>query len=172
MLDDALTQQRRLVDLLDGLQALARGDAGPLEHEPVDLSGLVDEVVTAAATRHPGVVVAVDLPEAPVVLDGWEPGLRMVVENLVTNAIRHGGAQVRVTLDATGPVLAVDDDGPGVPDEERERIFMPFARIDGAETPGSGLGLALVAQQAGHHGAHVAVSTAPTLGGARFTLRF
>jgi two-component system sensor histidine kinase PrrB len=172
LLDDALLQQRRLVDLIDGLQALARGDAGPLEHGPVDLTELVDEVVTAAAARHPEVVVAAALPEAPVTVVGWEPGLRLVVENLVTNAIRHGGTQVRVTLDAAGPMLSVDDDGPGVPDDERERIFAPFARIDGAETPGSGLGLALVAQQAGHHGARVEVSTAPILGGARFTVRF
>jgi signal transduction histidine kinase len=77
-----------------------------------------------------------------------------------------------VTLDAAGPLLAVDDDGAGVPDAERDRIFTPFARIDGAGTPGSGLGLALVAQQAGHHGATVEVSTAPTLGGARFIIHF
>jgi two-component system sensor histidine kinase PrrB len=172
LLDDALTQQRRLVDLIDGLQALARGDAGPLEHGPVDLTELVDEVVTAAAARHPEVVLAAQLPEAPVVLHGWEPGLRLVVENLVANAIRHGGTRVRVALEADGPVLAVDDDGPGVPEAERDRIFEPFARIDGAETPGSGLGLALVAQQAGQHGAHVEVARAPVLGGARFTVRF
>jgi signal transduction histidine kinase len=172
MLDDALTEQRRLVDLLDGLQALARGDAGPIEHAPVDLTELVDEVVTAAGARHPGVAVAAQLPEAAVVVEGWEPGLRLVVENLVTNAIRHGGRQVRVTLVADGPALTVDDDGPGVPGDERERIFAPFARIDGAGAPGSGLGLALVAQQAGHHGAEVAVHQAPELGGARFSVRF
>jgi signal transduction histidine kinase len=172
MLDDALVQQRRLVDLLDGLQALARGDAGPIEHGPVDLTELVDEVVTAAGARHPGVAVGARLPEAPVVVEGWEPGLRLVVENLVTNAIRHGGRTVRVTLDAAGPALTVDDDGPGVPEDERERIFAPFARIDGARAPGSGLGLALVAQQAGHHGAAVDVDRAPDLGGARFSVRF
>jgi two-component system, OmpR family, sensor histidine kinase PrrB len=172
LLDDALAQQRRLVDLLDGLQALARGDAGPIEHGPVDLTELVDEVVTAAGARHPGVTVAAQLPEAPVVVDGWEPGLRLVVENLVTNAIRHGGREVRVALAADGPALTVDDDGPGVPDAERERIFAPFARVDGTDTPGSGLGLALVAQQAGHHGARVDVARAPDLGGARFTVRF
>jgi two-component system sensor histidine kinase PrrB len=172
LLDDALSQQHRLVDLIDGLQALARGDAGPLEHGPVDLTELVDEVVTAAAARHPGVALAAELPEAPVVIEGWEPGLRLVVENLVTNAIRHGGTHVQVTLDAAGPLLAVDDDGPGVPEAERDHIFLPFARIDGAQTPGSGLGLTLVAQQAGHHGAIVRVSTAPTLGGARFTIHF
>jgi signal transduction histidine kinase len=70
-----------------------------------------------------------------------------------------------------GPVLHVDDDGPGVPDDERERIFEPFVRVDGVEAPGSGLGLALVAQQARHHGADVEVGESP-LGGARFTVRF
>ena len=171
MLGDALDQQRRLVDLLDGLQALARGDAGPLEHAPVDLAELVDEVVTAAVARHPEVTLTAELPEAPVVVDGWEPGLRMVVENLVTNAIRHGGRTVRVTL-ADG-ALTVDDDGPGIAEADRERIFAPFARVEGSEAPGSGLGLALVAQQAGHHGASVAVARAPEpLGGARFVVRF
>jgi signal transduction histidine kinase len=174
LLDDALAEQRRLVDLLDGLQALARGDAG-VAHAPVDLTELVDEVVTAAATRAPGVALTAALPDAPVVVDGWEPGLRIVVENLVTNAVRHGARTVHVALTAQpAATLTVDDDGPGVPDADRERIFTPFARLDAtAGTPGSGLGLALVAQQAGHHGATVEVTRAPDpLGGARFTVRF
>jgi signal transduction histidine kinase len=171
MLGDALGQQRRLVDLLDGLQALARGDAGPLEHAPVDLAELVDEVVTAAGARHPEVALSAALPEAPVVVEGWEPGLRLVVENLVTNAVRHGGRTVRVTL--AERALTVDDDGPGIAEADRERIFAPFARVDGSAAPGSGLGLALVAQQAGHHGATVEVARAPEpLGGARFVVRF
>jgi two-component system sensor histidine kinase PrrB len=175
MIDDALGEQRRLVALLDGLQALARGDAGPLEHTEVDLADVVDAVVTAAAERHPGTGVTADLPDAPVPLQGWGPGLRLLVDNLVENAVRHGraGGRVRVTLrpGSGGPVLEVDDDGPGVPEGERDRIFEPFARVDGHERPGSGLGLALVAQQARHHGAAVQVGDAP-LGGARFTVRF
>jgi signal transduction histidine kinase len=75
-----------------------------------------------------------------------------------------------VSLD-DGPVLHVDDDGGGVPEEQRARIFEPFARIDGTDRPGSGLGLALVDQQARHHGVRVAVGDSP-LGGARFTVRF
>jgi two-component system sensor histidine kinase PrrB len=180
MVQDALDQQRRMVDLLDGLQALARGDAGPLDHTAVDLADLVDGVVTAAAARHPELALTAELPEAPVIVEGWEPGLRLLIENLVSNAARHGrrdgGGRVLVTLLAAGadgpdPVLHVDDDGPGVPIAERARIFAPFARIDGTDRPGSGLGLALVAQQAGHHGAGVTVADAP-LGGARFTVRF
>ena len=177
MIADALSEQRRLVDLLDGLQALARGDAGPLEHTQVDLAELVDELVTAAAARNPEVRVRADLPDDPVAVEGWEPGLRLLIGNLVTNAVRHGrpGGEVHVTLrpahDGTGPVLHVDDDGTGVPEAERERIFAPFARVDGTDRPGSGLGLALVAQQARHHDADVDVGDA-ALGGARFTVTF
>ena len=68
-------------------------------------------------------------------------------------------------------MLRVDDDGPGIAPEDRDRIFEPFARVDGTGRPGSGLGLALVAQQARHHGATVEVGESP-LGGARFEVRF
>jgi signal transduction histidine kinase len=99
------------------------------------------------------------------------------VENLVENAVRHGRAEgtVRVSLtgaqDGAGPLLVVEDDGPGVPAAERTRIFEPFARLGAAGRPGSGLGLALVAQQARHHGAAVAVGDS-RLGGARFSVAF
>ncbi|MDP9344859.1 MAG: HAMP domain-containing histidine kinase, partial [Actinomycetota bacterium] len=99
MIADALSEQRRLVDLLDGLQALARGDAGPLEHTQVDLADLVDELVTGAAARNPDLLVRAELPDDPTLVEGWEPGLRLLIGNLVTNAVRHGraGGEVRVT---------------------------------------------------------------------------
>jgi signal transduction histidine kinase len=175
MVEDALDEQRRIVDLLDGLQAMARGDAAPLKHTSVDLAEVVDAVVTATAARHPGLTLHAELPDAPVVVDGWEPGLRLMVDNLVVNAARHGrpDGRVTVTLDgpAGAPVLHVDDDGPGVPPAERDAIFAPFTRVNGTDRPGSGLGLALVAQQARHHAATVTVDDSP-LGGARFTVRF
>jgi signal transduction histidine kinase len=68
-------------------------------------------------------------------------------------------------------VLHVDDDGPGVPEAQRRRIFSPFARIDGADRHGSGLGLALVEQQVRHHDATIDVGDSP-LGGARFSVDF
>ncbi len=173
MLGDALDEQARLVALLDGLQALARGETGPLERAPVDLAELADAVVADVAARHPGVRIDAALPDAPAVVDGWEPGLRMLVDNLVRNAAAHGGGTVAVTVEAgaDGVVLRVDDDGPGLPAADHERIFEAFVRLDGARGAGSGLGLALVAQQAGHHGARVEVGAAP-IGGARFTVRF
>ena len=159
--------------MLDGLQALARGDAGPLEQADVDLGDVIDSVVAATRERHPAVDVAAHVPDAPVVVTGWEPGLRLLVENLVENAARHGrtDGHVLVTLEPGGPILHVDDDGPGIPEDERDRIFAPFVRAADSDHPGSGLGLALVAQQARQHGATVEVGDAP-LGGARLTVRF
>jgi signal transduction histidine kinase len=109
------------------------------------------------------------------VVEGWEPGLRLLVENLLENAARHGrpGGRVRATLDDEGGalVLHVEDDGPGIAAADRRRVFEPFVRVHGEERPGSGLGLALVAQQARHHGAAVGLTESP-LGGARVTVRF
>jgi signal transduction histidine kinase len=168
---DALAEHRRLVDLLDGLQALARGDAAPaLEQSEVDLAELVAGTVAAAGVRHPDVRWSTDLPQDAVTLRGWEPGLRSLVDNLLVNAARHGGTSVAVTLQ-DGPTLHVDDDGKGVRDADRERIFEPFVRADATTAPGSGLGLALVSQQALAHGAKIEVGRSP-LGGARFSVRF
>ena len=96
----------------------------------------------------------------------------MLVDNLVKNAVRHGrrGGEVLVTL-TSDAVLHVDDDGPGVPEADRERIFEPFVHDDNDGAVGSGLGLALAAQQARHHRTAIVVGDAP-LGGARFSVRF
>ena len=171
MVADALAENRRLVDLLDGLQALARGDATAVEHGDVELADIVGVSLEAARARHPEVTWRSDLPDAPVILRGWEPGLRILVDNLVENAARHGGGTVAVTLAAEGPALIVDDDGAGVADDERERIFEPFVRANGTSAPGSGLGLALVSQQVRAHAARIEVGRSP-LGGARFAVRF
>jgi two-component system, OmpR family, sensor histidine kinase PrrB len=175
MLDDALEEQRRLVALLDGLQALARGEATSPEHEDVDLADVVTRTVADTRDRYPDTAFALDLPDAPVVVRGWEPGLRLLVANLVANAAHHGrpGGHVWVTLAGRpAPVLTVDDDGDGIPEGDRDRIFEPFQRLDVAtERPGTGLGLALVAQQAREHAATVRVDTSPA-GGARVVVAF
>jgi len=175
MLEDALEEQRRLVALLDGLQALARGEATSPEHEDVDLADLVTRAVADARIRYPATTFALDLPDAPVVLRGWEPGLRLLVANLVSNAAHHGrpGGNVWVTLAGRpAPVLSVDDDGDGIPEGDRDRIFEPFRRLEpAADRPGTGLGLALVAQQAREHAATVRVDASPA-GGACVVVAF
>ena len=173
MAEEALGQQRRLVALLDGLQALARGDAAP-RLEPLDLAEAVDAALAAARDRHPAVHWTADVPDGAITVEAWEPGLRALLDNLLENAARHGRPEgaVRVTLSGgDAPELLVEDDGPGVPEADRARIFEPFVRL-GDDGDGSGLGLALVVQQADHHGATIAVDSSPELGGARFAVRF
>jgi two-component system sensor histidine kinase PrrB len=170
---DALSEHRRLVDLLDGLQAMARGDASPGEVADVDLCEVVAASLDQASSRHRAVTWSSSLPEESVWVRGWEPGLRLLVDNLLENAARHGRADgtVCVVVEAEPAVLVVEDDGPGIAAADRERIFEPFARVDGTQAPGSGLGLALVSQQVRAHGASIEVGESPA-GGARFDVRF
>jgi two-component system, OmpR family, sensor histidine kinase PrrB len=175
ILDEVAKEQRGLVALLDALQALARGDAGTaLPQESLDFAEIVDAAVEAARRRHPEASIDLEGPEDRQELNGWPDGLRLLVENLIENAVRHGGSRVQVVLSrdgAAGPLLlTVDDNGPGVPAHERMQIFERFTRGSAAKAPGSGLGLALVAQQAALHGGAVEVGES-SAGGARFTVR-
>ena len=100
--------------------------------------------------------------------------LRRAVLNLGTNAVRHARSRVRLSAASRGGRVwvHVDDDGPGVPPEARDRVFEPFFRMDASrtsDTGGAGLGLAIVQRIAQVHGGTVTVGEAP-LGGARFTL--
>ncbi|NMM92507.1 two-component sensor histidine kinase, partial [Rhodococcus sp. SRB_17] len=92
----------------------------------------------------------------------------------ITNALRHGYAErVRITLaenDAHGVDVTVDDDGIGIPEYERAGMFVRFARGSSAQIEGSGLGLALIAQQAALHGGTADLSESP-LGGIRLRFR-
>ena len=170
ILGELAAEQGQLVALLDSLQALARGDAGAaLPREEVDFAEAVDAGVDAARRRHPEARIELSGPSERQPLTGWPDGLRLLVDNLLENAVRHGGRNVRVTVagDDGGLRFTVDDDGPGVRAEERQRIFERFTRGAGSSAPGSGLGLALVRQQAVLHRGSVEVGDSP-MGGARF----
>jgi two-component system, OmpR family, sensor histidine kinase PrrB len=156
----------RLTALLDGLQALARGDANVSEHAPVDLGDVADAALADARRRHPGIDFAFGGTHE-LIIDGDENGLRAALDNLLENAARHGARTVRVSLEPTR--LIIDDDGPGIDAGEREHVFERFARGRGASVPGSGLGLAVVAQQAQLHGGHAYAEASP-LGGARVVI--
>jgi two-component system sensor histidine kinase PrrB len=174
ILEEVAKEQRDLVSLLDSLQALARGDAAAaIPREQLDLAEVVGAAVESARRRHPEAAIDLAVPDGGHELEGWPDGLRLLAENLIENAVRHGGGHVTVALEGErpgGPLrLSVDDDGPGVPAAERELIFERFARGTAAKAPGSGLGLALVAQQAALHGGSVAVAESRARG-ARFTV--
>jgi PAS domain S-box-containing protein len=152
---------RKLDRILTGLLDLDRLDRGIVElrRERVDLARLVAGVVSEAHEElldgHP---VSLELLPVQVVADAAK--VERIVENLLANAARHTDPDtpiwVRVTHGERGALLCVDDAGPGVPAEQRESIFRPFERGPGGDsyTPGSGVGLALVAQIASLHGGH------------------
>ena len=104
---------------------------------------------------------------------GWPGGLRLAVDNLVRNAVTHGGATRIVLRRArarpTEVTIVVDDNGRGLPAEEHQTVLGRFSRGSTAAPGGSGLGLALVAQQAALHGGIIGLSDGP-LGGLRATL--
>jgi two-component system, OmpR family, sensor histidine kinase PrrB len=156
LVGDMTAEQERIVHLLEGLQALARGDAAEsLPREDVEFGDLVDEALYAARRRHPAIdyELADDIDEAS--LHGWGGGLRLLVDNLLDNAALHGRAdgRVRVGLARENGSLhvRVEDDGPGIPAEERARLLEPFARGAATGAAGTGLGLAIVAQQVALH---------------------
>lgn len=144
---------RLLVDLLD-LDRLARGVL-----EAQRRSVLVVEVLThaleAVSVGEREVAVHVDPSDLRADLDPAQ--FERIVENLVVNATRHTPEgtriDVRVVRSVNGLLLTVEDDGPGIPTELRESIFEPFRRnVDGGATPGTGIGLSLVARFAELHG--------------------
>ena len=156
LLAEMTAEQERMVHLLAGLQALARGEAAEtLAREDVELSEVVDGALFGARRRHPDVRFELGEEDGDAVVHGWGDGLRLMLDNLLDNAALHGrpGGDVRVSLQREGgrAVLAVEDDGPGVADDERAALLEPFARGTGATGPGTGLGLAIVAQQVALH---------------------
>ncbi|MHC5264082.1 sensor histidine kinase [Streptomyces sp. UC4497] len=170
--DGAVEDTVRLQELAADLLLLARLDAGekPGGGE-VDLGALVrEELSQRVGDRVP---VAVDVAAVPQV-SGSRGQLARVLGNLVDNAQRHARAGVRVAVRAEDGrvLLRVADDGQGVPEDERERIFERFVRLDDARTRdggGAGLGLAIARDVAERHGGSLTVRSAPE-GGALFEL--
>jgi two-component system OmpR family sensor kinase/two-component system sensor histidine kinase QseC len=170
----------RATRLVGQLLTLARNEPGaPLPPlQSVDLGeavrqGLAD-LATLAAAR--GSTLQVEAPVG-VEVKGDIAGLSALARNLADNALRYSppGATVRVQVarDDPGPVLMVDDNGPGLAPEERARAFDRFWRREDSAgaTEGSGLGLAIVRSIAERHGATLSLEDSP-LGGLRVRLRF
>lgn len=166
-----LEEQERLSSLVDDLLLLARLDEGqPPGESVVDL----DDIVFGEAARPHDVGVDVSAVE-PARVRGDARQLTRMVRNLVDNALRHAasGVSISLSVDRDEVVLGVDDDGPGVPAADRDRVFERFVRLEHARTRdegGSGLGLALVEAVATAHRGTVGIADSAA-GGACFEVR-
>ncbi|HTX94133.1 MAG TPA: HAMP domain-containing sensor histidine kinase [Mycobacterium sp.] len=173
VLNDVIRTQLRIEATLTALERLAQGELSTSDdHVPVDITELLDRAAHDAMRIYPDLDVSL-VPSPTCIIVGLPAGLRLAVDNAIANAVKHGGA-TRVRLSAVssraGVEIAVDDNGGGVPEEERQVVFERFSRGSTASHSGSGLGLALVAQQAKLHGGTAALENSP-LGGARLVLR-
>jgi len=154
------------LDDLDGLvgELLTWGrlSADPgLEPSAVDIPELAVRLAAEARALRPELGVTVDVPRG-VTVQGDPALVARAWRNAVNNAVRHAASHVQIAV--REGALVVCDDGPGVPDADRERIFDPFVRLDAArtaDTGGVGLGLALVARIAARHGGSAEMVSGP-----------
>jgi two-component system, OmpR family, sensor kinase len=171
----ALRSSRRMRRLVADLLLLARADAGRVApHEPIDVSSVVTDAAAELEPVAGGHEISVSAPHGMHVL-GARDELHRLVLNLLENALRHTdpgtAVEAQVMRENGTIVLAVEDDGPGIPDELRDKVFERFFRGSSDRGGSSGLGLSIVrAVTESHHGA---VTLEPPLDGrgARFVVR-
>lgn len=169
---DLSRAQRRVEAIITALGQLASGQlAQAADREPIDVADLLERVARENSRPSSTVEVELQADDAGAIM-GWPGGLRLAVDNLVRNAIAHGEA-TRIVLAAYRRDdhldIIVDDNGRGLPAEEHQNVLGRFARGSTAASGGSGLGLALVVQQAALHDGGIELSDGP-LGGLRATL--
>jgi signal transduction histidine kinase len=177
LLDDVSDMQQ----LVDDLLFLARRDASSSSvatpRSKVDLDVVVDDEVRAARAESTIHIDSSAIDAVEVTVN--ERDLRRLVRNLLSNAVRHAESSVVVRLTTNDDLveLVVTDDGPGIPESDRDRVFERFVRLDESRSSGgggNGLGLAIVREIAVAYGGtvHVDDDDGADGGGARFTVRF
>ena len=159
-------QQRRMLadldsmgDMIDSTLAFVRDDARREPRMLVDLGALVEGVCENASDAGGAVVFS---PRRDIDVLGRPNAIARAVANLVDNAVKYGGAARAALVREPGRiVVVVDDDGPGIPTEERENVFAPFYRLERSrnrDTGGVGLGLAVARTVAREHGGDVTLA--------------
>jgi two-component system OmpR family sensor kinase len=177
----AFTELRGGIDraarLVEQMLNLARHEAAPVVAEPVALDALAREVVADLApladARGQDLGIA---DAAPAIVRGDPHALRMLLRNLTDNAIRYtpegGRIDVTVGRSSGAPFLQVTDSGPGIPPEDRERVFGRFFRRTGSGATGTGLGLAIVQAIVNKNNGIIELDDNPVGTGLRVTVRF
>ncbi len=164
--------------LIDEIMTYAKLEQGmpSIEFEDIDLFEVLDQVAVETDALKTGKEVEVLPMPVPVTVEAERRYLHRVVQNLVGNAVRYCEQKILISggLDAKGMAyICVEDDGPGIPEADRARIFEAFARLDDSRTRASGgygLGLSIVSRIAYWFGGEIQVDQSPTLGGARFMM--
>jgi len=169
ILRDIAAQLGEFTQLIGDLVHLSREDKVEAHPEPIDLRDVVNSSVTRAKRRGPGLLFDVELD--PLFLVGEPDSLERAITNLLDNAVKFSPPGGVVTVRLVGDRLRISDQGPGVAEADLPHVFDRFYRSDKARnTPGSGLGLSIVAQTIKAHGGWVKAGRSES-GGAEFTIR-
>jgi signal transduction histidine kinase len=176
--DQAIAETDEILDTFGALLRIAQIEAGTRRSAftAVDLSGVLQTIVEtyAAVAEDHHHQLASRIAEG-VTVQGDRQLLTQMVANLVENALRHTPIATRIEVElaepSSAPVCVIRDNGPGIPEPERQKVFRRFYRLDASRaTPGSGLGLSLVAAVAELH--RIAIEVGDNEPGLRVTLRF
>ena len=171
-LQRVLSPALRLSHLVDQLLALARAEpSGKVAQEFLSLPTLVHNVAEHWLPKAIAKNIDLGFELEPANIRGNRLLLAEVLANLIDNALRHtppgGTVNVSCRQEDDRAVFSVEDSGPGIPEEERDKVFARFYQSPGHAGEGCGLGLAIVKEFTHQHGGVVVIDTAPTLGGAR-----
>lgn len=175
-IDEDIEQLDRLIDEILTYSKLEEGTP-VLDFTMIDVNQLLEQIVRETNALGKGIKVEYHPPEMVAdkrEAEGEERYVHRVIQNYVGNALRYADSRVRISYNVIGDIFRVDveDDGPGISEEDRKRVFQPFTRLDDSRTRASGgygLGLSIVARIAYWHGGKVKVGASEALGGAKFS---
>ena len=164
----------RLASIVTTSLQLARLSGQSLTFSVLDLTTLARAIVAdhvPSAMKH-GMEIEFNAPEERVMISGSEPAIRVALDNLIINAMRHAQGTEILTVDVLPScTLRVSDNGPGIPAMERQKMLRPFVRGNGSTCEGTGMGLAIVSQIMAAHGGFVHLEEAAE-GGLMASLAF
>lgn len=181
LLNNVSESMERLSHTISQLLSLARNqqDAIPnIALSPLNLNSLAQEVTTnmVPAAIKKGIDLGFDTDEQQAMIMGDAPRLKELLYNLIDNALLYtpsgGKVTVNIIREAGEIVLSVEDNGPGIPKDEREKVFERFHRVIGTGKEGSGLGLAIVKEIAQIHQASIEIVDAPHQKGLNIQVSF
>lgn len=165
--------------LIDEILTYAKLEQGTplLRFEPIYLYELVRQVTEETRGLGLSIQVLAQEPDHDIKAEAADIYLHRVLQNLAGNAARYANSQIRISAGVEKGLafICVEDDGPGIPEKDREKVFEPFARLDDSRTRASGgygLGLSIVSRIAFWFSGTIVVDQSPELGGARFIMRW
>ncbi|MCK0901700.1 sensor histidine kinase BfmS [Acinetobacter pittii] len=175
MIDKDIEALNTLIDEIMTYAKLEQGTPS-LDFDEITLIDVLDQVAVETEALKTQKEIELVAPPLYVKVDAERRYLHRVVQNLVGNAVRYCDNKVRITggIHSDGMAfVCVEDDGAGIPEQDRKRVFEAFARLDDSRTRASGgygLGLSIVSRIAYWFGGEIKVDESPTLGGARFIM--